>query len=392
MSLTETQICKSVLRRLATGETPSHLVPSPGDLLNRTDLDGLNATSSTDAYLYDQESQQQHQHSITVALSILSDSTSPGPDPLALQALGWAYGMGGGGGMGDWDGCHYVPGDIGATLRVLQDQVAFQLLDSILTDRPYSEVSETVTNATDELKEAWWIQKQQLEFGQGYNRAATRFCTVGSLPPYTKPYVPGGILWAPPVAGICVPSACTAAGLYELFDEEGVFANELLTLAEEDGFTSHEMGEPLPTMSRRFRYMLSLAQSMSAGKRFKMGVDCEGESGLRELDEEGYLSYGYYATVTLILVLVVCCILGTIATRIEAAKKKYSARHSNVEAESSSLQDFLDSWQRMHSDGGQVIPTTIFKVGSYVALRVLQPWHWFCVSCQLAGVSNSEKI
>ena len=25
-------------------------------------------------------------------------------------------------GMGDWDGCHYIPGSIGSTLRVLQDQ------------------------------------------------------------------------------------------------------------------------------------------------------------------------------------------------------------------------------------------------------------------------------
>ena len=364
MSLTETEICASVLRRLAMGETPSHLMPSPGDLLNQTDLDSLNQTSWIDANLYGKETYEQHQHSITVALSILSDSTSPGPDPLALKALGWAYGMGGGGGMGDWDGCHYVPGDIGATLRVLQDQVAFQLLDKIYNPDGDASPSE-MTNATKSLKEAWWLQKQKLEYGQGYNRAATRFCTVGSLPAYTKPYVTGGVLWAPPVAGVCVPSTCTAKGLYELFDEEGIFANELLALAERDGFIGNRTsGQVIPTMSRRFRYMLSLSQSMSAGKTFKMGIDCEGESGLRELDEEGYRGYGYYATVALIFLLLLCCVFGTTSARVFPKKKILCDDQDDSKKKK---EDFaaptnkeLDSFSRQHPTS----PTTLFEYGA----------------------------
>jgi hypothetical protein len=74
----DSQICAQVLQHLATGTTPTHLLPSTP----------INATD--DAKTYQEKTNKEHHHLLTVALSILLDSTSPGPDPLALQSLGWA--------------------------------------------------------------------------------------------------------------------------------------------------------------------------------------------------------------------------------------------------------------------------------------------------------------
>jgi hypothetical protein len=284
---TESQICAQVLQHLATGTTPTHLLPSTP----------LNATQ--DAETYRANSNEEHHHLLSVALSILLDSTSPGPDPLALEALGWAYGGGGGGGgMGDWDGCHYMPGSIGATLRVLQDQVALGFTRSSTNDQMRDYL----------LTQPWWLQDHDVEYGKGRERRATRFCTVGGIPPWVRPYNPEGLFWGPPLAGVCVPSSCTAAGLYVLFDQRVGFADKLLELASKDGFFDEDSdpGRGPPTASRRFRYMSSLAQSFTAGMTSQMGIVCEGESGLRELDEEGYTSMGYFVTLG---ILMVCLIL-----------------------------------------------------------------------------------
>ena len=261
---------------------------------------------------------------LTVALSILLDSTSPGPDPLALASLGWAYGGGGGGGMGDWDGCHYMPGSIGATLRVLQDQVALKYKEEIPS---YPE------DYLDE--EAWWLQDHDVEYGPGMGRPATRFCTVGGVPPLVTPYDKQGIMWGPPVAGVCVPSSCTARGLYTLFDEEVGFADMLLELSTSDGFYDEAEGTPgmgPPTASRRFRYMSSLAQSFTAGRTYRMGIICEGESGLKELDEEGFTTQGFYATTVLTCVLLVCVLIGTVSANLCNGENKRSRADGNKES------------------------------------------------------------
>ena len=310
------QVCAQVLTHLATGTTPPSNIqpPSSPDQPSTTSSSSsilINNSTTNDEKAYNRQSDAEHHELLTVALSILLDSTSPGPDPLALEALGWAYGMGGGGGMGDWDGCHYMPGSIGQTLRVLQDQVLLQLVHD------YS--SKISLNQTDYLSEekAWWLQSHEVEYGKGYERPATRFCTIGGVPPWTVPYTKGGVLWGPPLAGVCVPSSCTADGLYMLFDEQVGFADQLMSMASRSGFYDQEI-EPTdrvkpPTASRRFRYMSSLAQSFSAGRVSRMGIICEGETGLAALDMEGYYSYGYYATVVLMCILLLFVLLGTIS-------------------------------------------------------------------------------
>ena len=320
---TSSQVCRRVLTHLATGTTPSQLIfhPSHHSSSSSTSIDDdespysiLDNNSTTqDQKQYNQQTDAQHHELLTVALSILLDSTSPGPDPLALQALGWAYGMGGGGGMGDWDGCHYMPGSIGQTLRVLQDQVVLQLVN---------EYSVKALNDTDYLSQekAWWLQNHEVEYGKvgEVERSATRFCTIGGVPPWTKPYTKGGVLWGPPLAGVCVPSSCTADGLYTLFNDEIGFADSLLNMATKDGFYDQQTDAESahhspPTASRRFRYMSSLAQSFNAGKFSRMGIVCEGESGLKELDLDGYRSWGYYGTISLIWVLLIWVVLGTVS-------------------------------------------------------------------------------
>jgi hypothetical protein len=313
----ESQVCKRVLIHLATGTTPTFIEPIP----SKSDQPPSSAAAysalsnnytTQDEKEYNSKTDVEHRESLTVALSILLDSTSPGPDPLALQSLGWAYGGGGGGGMGDWDGCHYMPGSIGQTLRVLQDQVVLNLVNE------YSSMANL--NATDYLSQekAWWLQSHEVEYGKGYERSATRFCTIGGVTPWTIPYTKGGVLWGPPIAGVCVPSSCTADGLYTLFDGQSGFADSLLNMATQDGFYDAEQKESdhtgPPTASRRFRYMSSLAQSFNAGRVSKMGVVCEGESGLPELDLDEYRSQGYYATLALCWILFVFVILGTISS------------------------------------------------------------------------------
>ena len=309
---TGSQVCAQVLQHLATGTTPTHLLPSTP----------INATE--DAATYQAGSNEEHHHLLTVALSILLDSTSPGPDPLALEALGWAYGGGGGGGMGDWDGCHYMPGSIGATLRVLQDQVALKF---------------TAENSEFEKhlhEEPWWLQDHDVEYGIGRERSATRFCTVGGIPPWVIPYNKEGMLWGPPLAGVCMPSSCTAKALYILFDEQVGFADKLLALSSKDGFYDASIpGIGPPTASRRFRYMSSLSQSFTAGMKSQMGIVCEGESGLKELDEEGYISPGCYATLGLLFFFFICVMIGTLsATFVSGSKKKKDGEHNMAQAQS----------------------------------------------------------
>ena len=104
---------------------------------------------------------------LTTALAILVDSTSPGPDPLSLSALGWAYGMGAGGGMGDWGACNYVPGEIGQELRELEKTVASKVQMEFGDYQPDT----SPVDANEEVFDSEWVAP------------ATRFCTVGGLPP-----------------------------------------------------------------------------------------------------------------------------------------------------------------------------------------------------------------
>ena len=206
--------------------------------------------------------------------------------------------------MGDWDGCHYMPGSIGATLRVLQDQVAANFMKKVPSFK----------NEVDE--EAWWLQDHDIEYGKGMERSATRFCTVGGIAPRTLPYDKDGFVWGPPLAGLCVPSSCTANGLYMLFEQVG-FADKLLELSSEDVFNDESApGLAPPTASRRFRYMSSLAQSLTAGINSKTGIVCEGESGMREMDEEGFTSQGFYATLALVCILSTCVLIGTVSSSL----------------------------------------------------------------------------
>lgn len=214
--------------------------------------------------------------------------------------------------MGDWDGCHYMPGSIGATLRVLQDQVALAFMKSS-TANDNEEEQQTMRDYLQ--NQPWWLQDHGVEYGKGMERRATRFCTVGGIPPWVRPYNPEGLFWGPPLAGVCVPSSCTAAGLYVLFDQRVGFADKLLELASQDGFFDGEDGEPgvgPPTASRRFRYMSSLSQSFKAGMTSQMGIVCEGESGLRDLDEEGYVSMGCFVTLGILIVCLICVGVGTL--------------------------------------------------------------------------------
>lgn len=316
----EAQICAQVLQHLATGSTPNHLLPS-------TTVNG-----TQDAEAYESNTQLEHHHLLNVALSILLDSTSPGPDPLALDALGWAYGGGGGGGLGDWDGCHYMPGNIGSTLRVLQDQVALKFL---MIDNKNKNDPSTVFDLD---QQAWWLKSHPVEYGEGFQRAATRFCTVGGITAQTVPYTQGGVIWGPPLAGVCVPSSCTAQGLYDLFDQNVGFADKLLSLAADDGFFDETLpGSNPPTASRRFRYMSSLAQSFSAGRNAQMGIVCEGETGLRELDEENYHCHGYYVTIGLLTVFFIFTLVGTIINNVSSISEKLKLNQNNGDSSSKTL-------------------------------------------------------
>jgi len=242
---------------------------------------------------------------LTTALAILVDSTSPGPDPLSLSALGWAYGLGAGGGMGDWGACNYVPGDIGAELRELENTVSSKV---------HIDYGQEVSNYTMDFP-------------------ATRFCTVGGLPPRKKPYAPGA-LWQPPLAGICVPSSCTSRDLLTLFGD-GDFRNHLLrhsaTIERSfDSTTALDVGNVTnattiesihipPAASRRYKYVSYLALSISTGIKFRMGIQCAGETGLPELDASfmsgsAFRGYDYWCTVALVIFLVCCVLVGTFAS------------------------------------------------------------------------------
>ncbi len=105
--------------------------------------------------------------------------------------------------------------------------------------------------------------------------------------------------------------------MYHLFDGQVGFGDLLLEMASESGGFYDEEKLPdhqsPPTASRRFRYMSSLAQSFNAGRISKMGIICEGETGLLELDRDGYHGYGYYGTVILIWILGTFVLIGTVS-------------------------------------------------------------------------------
>ena len=372
----EAQVCARVLTHLAQGTTPTHII-SPSSIHHSSNQNkNSNSTSSTinDEKGYNNHTDAEHHELLTVALSILLDSTSPGPDPLALKSLGWAYGMGGGGGMGDWDGCHYMPGSIGQTLRVLQDQVVVQLVEEYNislenynnNNNSNNTDAQNVTDGYDYLnhKKAWWLQNHEVEYERGiYERSATRFCTIGGISPWTVPYTQGGVLWGPPLAGVCVPSSCTANGLYMLFDEENGFADSLLAMATQSGGfyddnymndINDESRRSPPTASRRFRYMSSLAQSFHAGRVSQMGIVCEGESGLDELDIEGYTSLGYRATVALIVGLCTCVLLGTVSSAwflgFHHEKKRKNRKDEGISDDTSSVSNSHQDHEEDHED------------------------------------------
>ncbi len=339
--LPESQICAQVLQHLALGSVPTDL--SPSTPINATD----------DAKAYQQKTTVENRHLLAVALSILLDSTSPGPDPLALQSLGWAYGGGGGGGMGDWDGCHYMTGSVGATLRVLQDQVA-------------ADIIEKNPSLKDEVDaEAWWLKDHGIEYGKGKERSATRFCTVGGIAPRLKPYDKDGFVWGPPIAGLCVPSSCTADGLLSLFETTPGFADLLLDLSSENGiYDESTQGGSIPTASRRFRYMNSLSQSLMVGFASKMGIVCEGESGMKELDEEGFVSLGFIATMALICFLLACVLIGTVSSSLlQDDDSKCCNEDNETDRNVSSEERSLGTELRQHSG---VVTNIFHSYGSVV--------------------------
>jgi len=284
------QTCAGVLEYLAMG-VPTSSIPHYDNVVDAEDR--------VEADVDRQE------RLLTTALAILVDATSQGPDPLALSALGWAYGLGAGGGMGDWGACNYVPGDIGGELRELENTVSSKV---------QIDYGVPVSNYT-------------LDF------PATRFCTVGGLPPHKQPYAPGA-LWQPPIAGICVPSSCTSRDLFTLFGDDD-FRDNLLrhsaTIQKSfDSTTSLDMGNLTnvttsiksvripPAASRRYKYVSSLALSISTGVKFKMGIQCAGETGLAELDDHymgtAFRGYDYWCTIGLVLFLACCVLIGTLTS------------------------------------------------------------------------------
>ena len=284
------QTCAGVLEYLAMG-VPTSSIPHYDNVVDAEDR--------VEADVDRQE------RLLTTALAILVDATSQGPDPLALSALGWAYGLGAGGGMGDWGACNYVPGDIGGELRELENTVSSKV---------QIDYGVPVSNYT-------------LDF------PATRFCTVGGLPPHKQPYAPGA-LWQPPIAGICVPSSCTSRDLFTLFGDDD-FRDNLLrhsaTIQKSfDSTTSLDMGNLTnvttsiksvripPAASRRYKYVSSLALSISTGVKFKMGIQCAGETGLAELDDHymgtAFRGYDYWCTIGLVLFLTCCVLIGTLTS------------------------------------------------------------------------------
>ena len=284
------QTCAGVLEYLAMG-VPTSSIPHYNNVVNEENRV--------------EEDVDRQERLLTTALAILVDSTSQGPDPLSLSALGWAYGLGAGGGMGDWGACNYVPGDIGGELRELENTVS---------------------------------SKMQIDYGVPVSNytmdfPATRFCTVGGLPPHKQPYAPGA-LWQPPIAGICVPSSCTSRDLLTLFGDDDFRENLLrhsATIEKSfDSTTSLDIGNITnvttslesvripPAASRRYKYVSSLALSISTGIKFKMGIQCAGETGLAELDDAFmgtvFRGYDYWCTVGLIIVLLCFVAIGTLTS------------------------------------------------------------------------------
>ena len=284
------QTCAGVLEYLAMG-VPTSSIPHYDNVVDEEDRV--------------EEDVDRQERLLTTALAILVDSTSQGPDPLSLSALGWAYGLGAGGGMGDWGACNYVPGDIGGELRELENTVSSKVR---------IDYGVPVSNYTMDFP-------------------ATRFCTVGGLPPHKQPYAPGA-LWQPPIAGICVPSSCTSRDLLTLFGDDDFRENLLrhsATIEKSfDSTTSLDIGNVTnvttsiesvripPAASRRYKYVSSLALSISTGIKFKMGIQCAGETGLAELDDTfmgtAFRGYDYWCTIGLIIVLLCFVVIGTLTS------------------------------------------------------------------------------
>ena len=315
------QTCAGVLEYLAMG-VPTSSIPHYDNVVDEEDRV--------------EEDVDRQERLLTTALAIMVDASSQGPDPLSLSALGWAYGLGAGGGMGDWGACNYVPGDIGGELRELENTVS---------------------------------SKVQIDYGVPVSNytmdfPATRFCTVGGLPPHKQPYAPGA-LWQPPIAGICVPSSCTSRDLLTLFGDDDFRENLLrhsATIEKSfDSTTSLDIGNITnvttsiesvripPAASRRYKYVSSLALSISTGIKFKMGIQCAGETGLAELDDAftgtAFRGYDYWCTIGLIIVLLCFVAIGTLTSGRskdgERVYSKQSRENANGEAAGLIIDDSL---------------------------------------------------
>ena len=313
------QTCAGVLEYLAMG-VPTSSIPHYKNVVDEEDRV--------------EEDMDRQERLLTTALAILVDSTSQGPDPLSLSALGWAYGLGAGGGMGDWGACNYVPGDIGGELRELENTVS---------------------------------SKVQIDYGVPVSNytmdfPATRFCTVGGLPPHKQPYAPGA-LWQPPIAGICVPSSCTSRDLLTLFGDDDFRENLLRQSAtiekSFDSTTSLDIGNLTnvttsiesvripPAASRRYKYVSSLALSISTGIKFKMGIQCAGESGLAELDDafmgRAFRGYDYWCTIGLIIVLLCFVSIGTLTSGRSKDGERFHNTQSRENANGESAGLIIDN-------------------------------------------------
>lgn len=96
--------------------------------------------------------------------------------------------------------------------------------------------------------------------------------------------------------------------------------------------------------------MSSLAQSFHAGKVSQMGIVCEGESGLDELDIEGYRGLGYHLTVALIVVLFTCVVLGTVSSAWFLGFKVKKDKKDKSDDTSISMNDSHQTNEDEHDD------------------------------------------
>lgn len=291
----EIQICGEVLKHLAQCSFP-HNTTNENELSLPTTSMRTNHHSLNDNISHEPNNQvgkgycdydDENHQKVKAVLSVLLDSTSAGPDSFSLQNLRWDYGGGAGGGMGNWDACHYIPEPIGTTLAVLQDQVF---------------------NAS--MKNVYYRKKKKSK-----EQSETRFCTVGGITPGLKPYDTDGFL-GPPIAGLCVPSVCTTDSLINLFSHGDDVTSDFFERS-----SLSELG---------VRYVSSLLRSLKYSS--EMGIVCEGESGLREIDDpHDFLSYGFLFTMVLSCILVSFVLLGTISSSLFVKKKEMQKNEYPIE-------------------------------------------------------------